>query len=56
MSDTTNDMPTWIDQQQLAQEPVEAARADGVKLVGPGQLIDIVARIDLAAGPQPRGA
>ena len=32
-------MPTVIDQQQLAQELVEAARADGVKLVGPGGLL-----------------
>ena len=34
MSDTINYMPTVIDQQQLAQELVEAARADGVELVG----------------------
>ncbi len=40
MSDTINDMPTVIDQQQLAQELVAAARADGVELVGPGGLLD----------------
>ncbi len=39
MSDTINDMTNVIDQQQLAQELVEAARADGVELVGPGGLL-----------------
>ncbi len=39
MSDTINDMPNVVDQQQLAQEFVEAARADGVELVGPGGLL-----------------
>jgi len=32
VSDTINDMPNVVDQQQLAQELVEAARADGVEL------------------------
>src|SRR5215475_16220701 len=32
-------MPARIDQQQLAQELVEKARAEGVDLVGPGGLL-----------------
>jgi hypothetical protein len=39
MSDTIEPMPDRIDQQQLAQQLVEAARADGVELVGPGGLL-----------------
>jgi putative transposase len=36
MTETIEPMPAQIDQQQLAQELVEKARADGVDLVGPG--------------------
>jgi putative transposase len=39
MSDTIGPVPARIDQQQLAQELVEAARAEGVELVGPGGLL-----------------
>ena len=34
MTDTIGPMPARIDQQQLAQDLVQAARADGVELVG----------------------
>ena len=39
MADTIGPMPQQIDQQQLAQELVERARAEGVDLVGPGGLL-----------------
>ena len=39
MSDTIEPVPDRIDQQQLAQQLVDAARADGVELVGPGGLL-----------------
>src|SRR4051812_50035269 len=39
MADTIKAVPNRIDQQQLAQQLVEAARADGVELVGPGGLL-----------------
>jgi transposase-like protein len=39
MTETIESMTAQIDQQQLAQELVEAARADGVELVGPGGLL-----------------
>ena len=39
MTDTIGPMPARIDQQQLAQDLVEAARAEGVELVGPGGLL-----------------
>jgi transposase-like protein len=39
MTDTIGPMPARIDQQQLAQELVDAARAEGVELVGPGGLL-----------------
>src|SRR5690349_19810717 len=39
MTDTIESVPARIDQQQLAQELVEAARAEGVELVGPGGLL-----------------
>ncbi|GAA1180567.1 hypothetical protein GCM10009608_15650 [Pseudonocardia alaniniphila] len=39
MSDTIEGVPDRIDQQQLAQQLVDAARADGVELVGPGGLL-----------------
>ena len=39
MTSTIEPMPDRIDQQQLAQQLVEAARADGVELVGPGGLL-----------------
>ena len=39
MTETIESMATQIDQQQLARELVEAARADGVELVGPGGLL-----------------
>ncbi|TWF80286.1 transposase-like protein [Pseudonocardia hierapolitana] len=39
MTSTIEPVPDRIDQQQLAQQLVEAARADGVELVGPGGLL-----------------
>jgi hypothetical protein len=39
MTDTIRPLPDRIDQQQLAQQLVEAARTDGVELVGPGGLL-----------------
>ncbi len=39
MTSTIEPVPERIDQQQLAQQLVEAARADGVELVGPGGLL-----------------
>lgn len=33
-------MPAQIDQQQLAQELVDRARAEGVDLIGPGGLLN----------------
>lgn len=39
MTETISPMPEQIDQQQLAQQLVEKARADGVDLVGPGGLL-----------------
>jgi putative transposase len=39
MTDTIGRVPARIDQQQLAQELVDAARAEGVELVGPGGLL-----------------
>ena len=40
MNDTIGPMPDRIDQQQLAQQLVDAARADGVELVGPDGLLN----------------
>jgi transposase-like protein len=39
VTETIESMATQIDQQQLAEELVAAARADGVELVGPGGLL-----------------
>jgi transposase-like protein len=39
MTSRIEPVPDRIDQQQLAQQLVEAARADGVELVGPGGLL-----------------
>jgi putative transposase len=39
MTDTIEDMATRIDQQKLAEELIEAARADGLELIGPGGLL-----------------
>jgi len=39
VTETIEPMAAQIDQQQLAQELVEAARADGVELVGRGGLL-----------------
>ena len=39
MTDTIGPVPARIDQQLLAQQLVESARADGVELVGPGGLL-----------------
>jgi hypothetical protein len=39
VTETISSMPEQIDQQQLAQQLVEKARADGVDLVGPGGLL-----------------
>src|SRR6266536_3865175 len=40
MTETIEPMPAQIDQQRLAQELVEKARAEGVDLVGPGGLLN----------------
>src|SRR3954453_6213578 len=39
MTETIEVVPDRIDQQQLAQQLVQAARAEGVELVGPGGLL-----------------
>jgi putative transposase len=39
VTETIEPMPAQIDQQQLAQELVDKARAEGVDLVGPGGLV-----------------
>ena len=39
MTETIEAMPAQIDQQQLAQDLVEAARSEGVELIGPGGLL-----------------
>jgi putative transposase len=39
VTETMSPMAEQIDQQQLAQQLVEKARADGVDLVGPGGLL-----------------
>jgi hypothetical protein len=39
MTETIGVVPDRIDQQQLAQQVVEAARAEGAELVGPGGLL-----------------
>jgi putative transposase len=39
MTDTIEPMPTQMDQQQLAQDLVDRARADGIELIGPGGLL-----------------
>jgi len=39
MTETIEVVPDRIDQQQLAQQLVDAARAEGVELVGPGGLL-----------------
>jgi putative transposase len=39
MTDTIEPMATQIDQEQLAQELVDKARADGVELVGPDGML-----------------
>jgi Transposase, Mutator family len=39
VTETISPMPEQIDQQQLAQQLVQKARAEGVELVGPGGLL-----------------
>ena len=39
MTEMIEPMPALIDQQQLAQQLLDAARADGVELIGPGGLL-----------------
>ncbi len=39
MSDTISDTRTGVDQQQLAQQLLAAARVDGMELAGPGGLL-----------------
>ena len=39
MTDTIESMAEVIDQQQLAKDLIEAARADGMELIGPGGLL-----------------
>ena len=39
MTETIEVVPDRIDQQQLAQQLVQAARAEGVELVGPDGLL-----------------
>jgi len=40
MSDTISDTRTGVDQQQLAQQLLAAARVDGMELAGPGGAAD----------------
>lgn len=39
MTDTIESMATPIDQLQLAQQLVEQARAEGIEVIGPGDLL-----------------
>lgn len=39
MTDSMEPMPSRIDQQQVAQDLVDAARTDGVELIGPNGLL-----------------
>ena len=39
MTETISPMPEQIDQQQLAQELVDKARAVGLEMAGPGGLL-----------------
>ncbi len=39
MTEMIEPMPALVDQQQLAQQLLDAARADGVELIGPGGLL-----------------
>lgn len=41
MIDTIEPVPDRLDQQKLAQQLVEAARAEGIELVGPGGLLTV---------------
>ncbi len=45
-------MPDRIDQQQLAQQLIEQARADGVNLVGPGGLLARLTKTVLETAPE----
>ncbi|CUU60703.1 hypothetical protein Ga0074812_14524 [Parafrankia irregularis] len=49
MGETLDPMPTPIDHQQLAAEPIAKARAEGVDLVGPGGLLTGLAKTVLEA-------
>ena len=49
MTETISPMPEQIDAQQLAQQLVEQARADGVELVGPGGVLTGLTRTVLEA-------
>jgi putative transposase len=59
MTETIEVVPDRIDQQQLAQQLVDAARAEGVELVGPDGLLTGLTKtvletaLDHPAGPQP---
>ncbi len=44
-------MPAQIDQQQLAQQLVDSARAEGVELVGPGGLLTGLTKTVLETAP-----
>jgi putative transposase len=48
VTETIEPMAAQIDQQQLAQELVEQARADGVELVGAGGLLTRLTKSVLA--------
>ena len=49
MTEMIEPMPAAIDQEQLARELVERARAEGVELVGPGGLTKTVLETTLEA-------
>lgn len=51
MTCTIEPVPDRIDQQQLAQQLVEAARADGVELIGPRR---VAVRADQDRARHPR--
>jgi hypothetical protein len=58
MNETIQPVPARIDQQQLAQHLVDAARADGVELVGLDRLLTgltttVLETPDIAAGAVP---
>lgn len=54
MTETTGVMPAQIDQQQLAQDLVDKARAKGVELIGPGGQLTGLTKTVLETAWRPR--